>query len=173
MTTDLQMASTTRSQFAYVAKCSRNIPSWSEFYLQSRTMQQRLQLPSDTLWVSSVEFSDLKSILDYRVRLATLLHTDQQTHDILSSIESVKVELLRVKDTILRSQQDLKGKIGEVAVVIITNMGFSNENFVGKAADAQAELEDAKSSAMKLELNFYVSILPVGFPPWIRSNPQN
>ncbi|KAK5654056.1 hypothetical protein OQA88_7734 [Cercophora sp. LCS_1] len=157
-TTDLSMASTVRSQFAFAAKCSRNSPSWSEFYLQARTMEQRLRIPDGSLWVKGVKFSDLEFTLDYRVRLATLLHADQETHAILSSIESsiksVKELLGAVQDNILQSQQDLKAKIGQVGAIIVSNMGFSNDNFVAKEGDAQSALDEAKHSANALDLDF-------------------
>ncbi|KAK1753736.1 hypothetical protein QBC47DRAFT_415496 [Echria macrotheca] len=152
--TDLSMTRTVRSQFTYVAKCSRNTPSWSEFYLQARTMQQRLQVPDGSLWVAAIDFKNLEFVLDYRVRLATLLHSDQQTQDIESSIEGVKELLDQAQKNILQSQQDLKAKIGQVGAEIITNMAFSNENFVRKVDDAQNELNDARNSSATLQLDF-------------------
>ncbi|KAI9726635.1 MAG: hypothetical protein M1828_001002 [Chrysothrix sp. TS-e1954] len=149
---DLTAVDAVRSQFTYISKCCRTAPSFSEFFLQAQQMQNRFQTSDNSaLWAPDATFQGLENVLRYRVQVATLLSTQQQSQQIEESIESVKEELQQVQQTILNDQNKLAAEIGQVGAMIVTNLAFSNENFMGKVNDAKGDLDQAKSSMWNLE----------------------
>ncbi|KAE9379807.1 hypothetical protein N431DRAFT_458800 [Stipitochalara longipes BDJ] len=154
--TEVASRTAVRSQFAFISKCCRTALSFSELCLQSREMRQRLQTPDDSiLWAPTVTSKSLEEVLRYRVQVATLLRADQQIQTIEDKIQKVQEQLQQVQRNIIDNQNDLKAKIGEVGAIMVTNIAFSNENFVAKAEDAKVDLKKAETSMWSIAGDFY------------------
>ena len=155
-----------RSKFRFITTCTSESPSFSELYLQSMTMCQRLDISKHATWVPDRQARPCTAALSKIIEALKTIENNAQSQTLMEQLQTdsnkiiteiVQTQKLTVEgftETINKTQT----AIGAVGTTVIQELGYSHTNYrdimtsAKKTYDENSRfLENRKSDYKALE----------------------